>query len=212
MPDNDYHFVSRWRMRGTCGEIADVLNEPLDLPRWWPSVYLDVEEIEPANAQGVGRRVGLLTKGWLPYTLRWEFSVVESNYPHGFTLIASGDFAGRGIWSFEQDGEFVNVTYDWAVRAEKPLLQRLSFLFKPVFEANHRWAMAQGEISLKLELERRRAASEAARATVPSPPGPVTYAGVALVAGGAVVVAAGLYMLTRAASRHRKKRRATRQS
>ena len=184
-------------MRGTCGEVADVLNEPLDLPRWWPSVYLDVEEIAPANAQGVGRRVRLLTKGWLPYTLRWEFNVVESNYPHGFTLIASGNFAGRGIWTIEQDGEFVDVTYDWAIRADKPLLSSLSFLLKPVFEANHRWAMAQGDISLKLELERRRAASEAARAAVPSPPGPVTYAGVALVAGGAVGVAAGLYMLTR---------------
>jgi hypothetical protein len=197
MPDNHYHFVSRWRMRGTCGEVADVLNEPLDLPRWWPSVYLDAEQTSPADAQGLGQRVRLLTKGWLPYTLRWEFSVVESNYPHGFTLIASGDFAGRGIWTFEQDGEFVDVTYDWAIRAEKPLLRRLSFLLKPVFEANHRWAMTQGEISLKLELERRRAGSEAARAALPAPPGPVTYAGVALLGAAAVAGAGLLYLLAR---------------
>jgi hypothetical protein len=211
MPDNHYHFVSRWRMRGTCGEVADVLNEPLDLPRWWPSVYLDVEEIAPANAQEVGRRVRLLTKGWLPYTLRWEFSVVESNYPYGFTLIASGDFAGRGIWTFEQEGEFVDVTYDWAIRAEKPLLRSLSVLLKPVFEANHRWAMAQGEVSLKLELERRRAVSEAARAAVPAPPGPVTYAGVALLATAAVAGAGLLYLLGRSRrSRIRRKPQSTR--
>jgi len=30
-----------------------------------------------------------------------------------------------------------------------------SFLLKPIFEANHRWAMAQGEICLKRELSRR---------------------------------------------------------
>ena len=47
------------------------------LPRWWPSVYLDVEELEPADARGLGRRVRLLTKGWLPYTLAWEFVVTE---------------------------------------------------------------------------------------------------------------------------------------
>ena len=51
--------------------------------------------------------------------------------------------------------------------------------------------MAQGEQSLKLELARRRATSDAARASIPPPPGPVTYAGAALV-GGAVVVGAGL--------------------
>jgi hypothetical protein len=49
----------------------------------------------------------------------------------------------------------VHVTFDWSIRAEKPLLQYLSFLLKHVFEANHRWAMAQGERCLKRELSRR---------------------------------------------------------
>ena len=73
--------------------------------------------------------------------------------------MASGDFDGRGVWTFEQDGAFVDITYDWRLSAEKPLLRNLSFLLKPLFEANHRWAMAQGEESLKLELARRRATS-----------------------------------------------------
>jgi len=38
---NDYHFVTRWTVQGTCGEVSDVLGDPLDLPRWWPSVYLN---------------------------------------------------------------------------------------------------------------------------------------------------------------------------
>ena len=197
MPAHSYHFVSRWRVEGLCGEVADVLGDPLALPRWWPSVYLDVTELEPPDARGVGRRLRLLTKGWLPYTLGWEFVVVESRYPSGFTIAASGDFEGRGVWTFEQDGAWVNITYDWQIEAQKPVLRRLSFLLKPVFEANHRWAMAQGELSLVLELRRRRAPSAAARAQIPPPPGPVTYAGVALVAG-AVAVGVGLvYLLVR---------------
>jgi hypothetical protein len=198
---NQYQFLSRWRVEGTCGEVADILDDPLALPRWWPSVYLNVEELQPPDARGLGRRARLHTKGFLPYTITWELEVTETHYPYGFTLVATGDFDGRGVWTFEQDGNFVHVTYDWRLSAEKPLLRNLSFLLKPVFEANHRWAMAQGEQSLKLELSRRRATSDAARAQVPPPPGPVTYAGVALV-GGAAVVGAGLaYLLLRSRRR-----------
>jgi hypothetical protein len=145
----------------------------------------------------------LVSKGWLPYTIHWEFVVVESRYPFGFTIEAIGDFVGRGVWTFLQDGPIVNVTYDWRIRAEKPLLKTLSPVLRPMFEANHRWAMAQGEASLKLELERRRATSEAVRAAIPPPPGPVTYAGVALVGGAAFVGATLAYLLVRAKRKSR---------
>ena len=198
---NQYAFITRWRVEGTCGEVADVLSDPLDLPRWWPSVYLRVDELCPPNADGLGRRVQLHTKGWLPYTLTWTSELIESQYPYGFALLATGDFDGRGVWNFEQDGGHVDITYDWRLSAEKPLLRRLSFLLKPIFAANHRWAMAQGEESLKLELARRRATSDAARASVPPPPGPVTYAAAALL-GGAIAVGAGLaYLMLRSRRR-----------
>jgi hypothetical protein len=195
---SSYHFVSRWRVDGTCGEVADVLGDPVALSRWWPSVYLAVNEIAPPDARALGRRVGLVTKGWLPYTIRWEFEVVDSRYPHGFTIAASGDFDGRGVWTFEQDGPAVNIEYDWQLKVEKPLLRSLSFLLRPVFAANHRWAMARGEESLRLELARRRATSAAARMSVAPPPGPVTYAGVTLVAGAAAVGATLVLLIMRA--------------
>ena len=84
-----------------------------ELPRWWPSVYLRVEELEAGGEDGVGKRVRLHTKGWLPYTLDWEFRVTESRHPHGFSLEAYGDLAGRGIWTFEEAGAWTLVTYDW---------------------------------------------------------------------------------------------------
>jgi hypothetical protein len=194
---NAYHFVSRWRVEGTCGEVADILGDPIALPRWWPSVYLDVQELAPPGPGGVGRRARLRTKGWLPYTLRWELEVVDSRYPHGFAIVATGDFDGRGVWSFEQDGRFVDITYDWRLRAEKPLLRNLTFLLRPMFESNHRWAMAQGERSLNLELARRRATSAAALARIPPPPGPVTYAAAGLLAGAAFVGGTLAYLMLR---------------
>ncbi len=195
---NDYHFVSRWQVESTCAEVSDVLGEPLDLPRWWPSVYLKVDEVRPSDARGLGRSVRLKTKGWLPYTLNWESTVIETRRPFGYTIEARGDFVGRGVWTFTQRGPIVDITYDWRISANKPLLQRLSFLLKPVFEANHRWAMTQGETSLRLELARRRAIGEAEWKAVPPPPGPVTYTGVALVGGAALVGMTLAYLLVRA--------------
>lgn len=154
-----------------------------------------MQELEPGGPDGVGKVIRLYTKGWLPYTLRWSFRVTESRRPHGFSLEAWGDFAGRGIWTFEQDGPFVDITYDWKVRADKPLLRRFSTLLKPVFSANHHWAMARGEESLRLELARQRAATPEARALVPAPPG-ATPSAASLLAGAAVVaVGAGALAL-----------------
>jgi hypothetical protein len=78
---------------------------------------------------------------------------------------------GAGRWTFTQDGRHVHVIYDWRVTAEKPLLKRLTWLLRPAFSANHRWAMRQGEKSLSLELARRRAPDAEAAARVARPPG-----------------------------------------
>jgi hypothetical protein len=168
----EYHFITNWRIAGTAPEVAEVLGDPLGLTRWWPSVYLAVREIEPGNPEThVGRVIDLYTKGWLPYTLRWRFKVTEARGAGGFSLVAEGDFVGTGVWTLEQEGDIVNVRYDWRIRADKPLLRYGSLVFRPIFKANHRWAMARGEESLKLELRRRRATTEAERRAVPAPPG-----------------------------------------
>jgi hypothetical protein len=197
MASNDYHFITHWRVKSTVKEVADILSDALDLPRWWPSVYLDVQQLEKGDERGVGRVIGLYTKGWLPYTLRWQFRVTEEHYPYGFSLEAWGDFNGRGIWTFEQDGEWANVTYDWKIRADKPLLRNLSFIMKPLFEANHRWAMAKGGESLRLELARRHAATPEERALVPAPPPPTTTSPVPLLLGTAAAALLGIRLVGR---------------
>ena len=157
----EYHFVTHWRVPGTVDEVADVLSDATDLPRWWPSVYLDVVETKPGDDDGIGQEVALHTRGWLPYTLRWHFRVTESDFPPSFALESWGDFVGRGEWRLRQDGPHVDVIYDWHVQAEKPLLRTFSFVLRPLFAANHRWAMARGEESLRRELARRDATRRA---------------------------------------------------
>ncbi len=160
---NEYFFVTRWRIRGDVSEVRSILEDAEDLKRWWPSVYLDVKKRDDGSVE-------LFTKGWLPYTLRWSFRVTEQRQD-GFALEAFGDFAGHGNWIFGQDGDFANITYEWRIRAEKPLLRILSPILKPLFAANHRWAMARGDESLRIELDRRHGVATR------RPPGPTFWKG-----------------------------------
>jgi hypothetical protein len=165
MAANEYHFITNWRVKASCELIDSIVGNSEGLARWWPCVYLDVFEASKSDTNNIGKRVYLYTKGWLPYTLHWHFVVSENRKPYGFTIKAFGDFVGRGIWKFEPDGEFCNITFDWKLEANKPILKKLSWLMKPIFSLNHKWAMQKGLESLHLEVRRRNG-----EANVPKPP------------------------------------------
>jgi hypothetical protein len=121
-----------------------------------------------------------------PDLVRWWPSVyLDVNVLKQGDTNGLGKVEGRGIWTFKQDGPWVDIVYDWKISAEKPLLRNFSFLIKPIFEANHRWAMARGEESLRLELERRHARTEEERALIPVPPPPTTTSSMPLLLGSA---------------------------
>ena len=172
MAANEYHFISNWCVKGSKQEVCDILDDASALAVWWPSVYLDVKILDPGGEKGVGKIVELYTKGWLPYSLRWKFKVTASNAPDGYTIEAFGDFAGKGVWTFSQEKENVNIVYDWKISAEKGMLKNLSFIMKPLFSWNHKWAMRMGEESLKLELRRRHARIQEELKKIPPPPKP----------------------------------------
>jgi hypothetical protein len=201
----EYSFHTEWRVLGTMQEVAEILEDPVELARWWPSVYLEVDQVAAGDERGVGRKARLHTRGWLPYTLRWELTVTETRPPRGFSIEATGDLAGTGRWTFEESGAWTLVTYDWTVRAEKPLLRALSPLMRPVLAANHRWAMRRGEESLALELLRRRAKQASERARIPAPPAPARHAGALLIAAAAAAALAG-FAAARHLSRPRRRR------
>jgi hypothetical protein len=186
---NTYHFVSRWRVKASAEEVYDIISQPLEYPRWWPSVYLDSCEVASGAADGTGRRFLFHTKGLLPYTLRWESSVTECAPPDRLAFEAAGDFEGRGVWSFVQDGAFVDITFDWKLVVGKPLLRYLTPVLRPVFEANHRWAMEQGEICLREELIRYRARTPEDLLEAAEPRGPVEVP-VRWIAVGAIAISA----------------------
>jgi hypothetical protein len=152
-----FTLATRWRVAATIEEVAAILSAPERLPLWWPEVYLSAEIVARGGADGLGRTVLFHTRGWLPYSLRWQARLSGSDRPHGWTVEATGDLVGRGTWRLEQRGDIALVGYLWRVRVEKPGLKQLAPLLRPLYAANHRWAMARGFEGLTRELARRRA-------------------------------------------------------
>ena len=48
--------------------------------------------------------------------------MVGADVPHRWQIEVTGDLTGRGEWRLSQRGEMAQVTYDWRVRADRPLL------------------------------------------------------------------------------------------
>ena len=164
MFSNEFHLPTRWRVQGTPDEVAAVLRDPERFPDWWSEVYLDVRVLDQGDAEGVGARIAIYSKGWLPYRLNWEARVLRADFPRSWEIGATGDLTGRGVWTLTRDGDHTIADYDWRVTADRPLFRALAPLLAPLMASNHRWAMRKGEAGLSRELPRRRASDGRARA------------------------------------------------
>ena len=170
---NTYHLVSRWCVKASVWEVYDIIRQPLEYPRWWPSVYLEAIQIKVGDANDKGSCVHFVTTGMLPYKLNWDAQVRETVPSQKIIFDVTGDFAGQGTWTFTQDGEFVDISFEWDIHMVQSVLQFFSPVLGPAFEANHRWAMHHGEISLREELIRYRARTPGDLLDAKEPRGPV---------------------------------------
>jgi hypothetical protein len=152
---------SVWRVRGSVEEVNAVLEDVEAITRWRGDVYLEARLRKEGDETGVAGRFTVLTRGRLPDTLRWTGEVTRSRRPHGYTIAADGDLRGEGVWALSQDGNDAVVRFTWLVFVEKAGLRRLVWILRPVFAANHRWAMARGLEGLRREVARRRRAAAA---------------------------------------------------
>jgi len=151
---HEYHLSSTWRIKGGIQEVCQILGNTSRWTQWWSTAFSEVTELQAGDRYGQGSVFKIISHGFLPYRLHWEVQMREVDYPGRVYFTVSGDFAGRGLWNLQQEGDEVLMVFDWKVRTEKALLKRLGFLLKPLFTLNHRWAMRKGRQSLQGEVDR----------------------------------------------------------
>jgi hypothetical protein len=108
-----YSMISDWYIEGNLDEVATILADGPGYARLWSSVYLDVTTLEPGDEHQVGKVLDIHSKGWLPYTLRWQATVTGSRYPSGFSIRADGDVVGNGVRTLQQHGNQVHARFTW---------------------------------------------------------------------------------------------------
>jgi hypothetical protein len=143
---NEYRFVDRWFVAAPLETAYDTIGDTLRYPDWWGDVFVSVEG--DGGPPRPGRHVRIVSRGFLPYRLRWEAEITEATAPTGFAFAMTGDFVGSGSWGFEPADGGTAAVFDFRPRVEKPGVKQLSPLLKPVFRWNHRWAMERGERGL----------------------------------------------------------------
>lgn len=157
MTGDSYDFLTKWRFEDAIiTEVADILEDTASLPRWWPDLFRRVTILKPGGTHRLGEIAHCECRARLPYTLRFTYTCVAQEYPHGSTIESSGDLVGRGVWKLEERAGGVDVGYSWRVNLEKPFLKLVSPLLKPLLAANHEWSMRRGEEGLKREIIGRR--------------------------------------------------------
>ena len=152
MTSHDYHFVTHWRVEAEAAMVYDLLSRPENFHQWIKSFPMHVEPVTPGGTNGIGRTERFTVRSFLPYSLCWEMECIEANPPHQFISRAKGDLNGRGIWTFVPRCMGTDITFDWKITVQKPLLRYTSFFLKPVFEWNHDWIMGRWERDLQTAL------------------------------------------------------------
>jgi polyketide cyclase/dehydrase/lipid transport protein len=150
---NEYRFVDRWFVGAGLEAIYDLVGDTLGYPGWWGDVFVSVEG--DAGPPRPGRQARIVSRGFLPYLLRWEAQIVEADAPRHFAFVMTGDFVGGGSWTFDAADGGTRAIFDFRPRVEKPGVKQLSPVLKPLFRWNHRWAMQRGERGANAVFEHR---------------------------------------------------------
>ena len=189
----EYHFVSTWQIQAPIEQVWDEIFHSERWPDWWKYV-VGVEELEPGDADGVGKRQRLLFRTRLPYTLGFDVRVTHVQPPSELAAEATGELTGTGRWTLTPADGGTLVRYYWDIRTTKRWMNLLAPVARPAFQWNHDELMREGGESLA----RRLGGDPVLPGTPVRPRPPVSAASWLILA--AALVALGVWALRRRTS------------
>jgi len=143
----EYRFVDEWLVPMPIERAYNVLGDPLRYPDWWPEAFPEAEG-DPGPPE-VGKRVSVVSRGFLPYRLRWTLTTVAVERPTRIEAAMSGDFVGTSAWALSEADGGTRAVLDFRPAVTKPLVRNLTPFLRPLFRANHVWAMRRGQDGIR---------------------------------------------------------------
>ncbi|HTQ87998.1 MAG TPA: SRPBCC family protein [Streptosporangiaceae bacterium] len=147
----EYHFVSTWQIQAPIERVWEEIYHAERWPSWWKYV-VGVEDLEPGAADGTGRRMRLLFRTRLPYTLGFDVRVTRVQPPSTLEAEATGELEGTGRWTLTAMDGGTRVRYYWDIRTTRRWMNLLAPVARPVFSWNHDELMREGGTSLACRL------------------------------------------------------------
>jgi uncharacterized protein YndB with AHSA1/START domain len=102
MSMTDYHFVSTWRLQAPIEQAWEEIVHTERWPSWWKYVAR-VDQLNPGDATGLGRRQHLVFTTRLPYRLGFDIQVRRIQPPTTLEADATGELEGVGRWTLTPD-------------------------------------------------------------------------------------------------------------
>jgi Polyketide cyclase / dehydrase and lipid transport len=147
----EYHFVSTWQIQAPIERVWEEIYHAEQWPAWWKYV-VGVDELEPGASDGTGKRVRLLFRTRLPYTLGFDVRLTVVRPPSELAAEATGELAGTGRWTLTATGGGTLVRYTWDIHTTRWWMNLLAPVARPAFSWNHDELMREGGESLARRL------------------------------------------------------------
>jgi hypothetical protein len=152
MATNYYVFVDKFVAPCDVETAYQYIKQIEDYPRWWGKVYKKIVKLKDAPPDTPGAKHLVTFGGFLPYTLTIESEVTHIERLRRIEFDASGDLEGKGVWQFKPVAGGTEITFDWRVAANKPVIRAFSFLLKPLFKANHAYCVRKANEGIRKDL------------------------------------------------------------
>ncbi|MGW1075348.1 SRPBCC family protein [Streptomyces sp. NPDC002537] len=142
---NRYRFRTTWTFAAPPDTLYGRLERLDDYPSWWPLV----RGMTPTGDDTGSLRLRSL----LPYELRIAVRGRRDPVARTLEVDMTGDLEGWARWTVLPHGPTGSqARFEQEVEVRKPLMRRLAIPARPLFVANHTWAMRGGRRGLRARL------------------------------------------------------------
>jgi uncharacterized protein YndB with AHSA1/START domain len=147
----DYRFVTSWEIGAPPERVWEAIERPERWAEWWPGLE-EVRELEPGDELGQGALEEFVFKSFLPYTLSFKGVIAEVDPPKTIEIRTTGELEGSGRYELSATPAGSRARLTWTVRTNKPWMNLLAPLARPVFVWNHDRLMSAGAGGLQSRL------------------------------------------------------------